>query len=419
MKPRITVLLVALGVLVGLALRGNENKEYLGIFEEVWQRVNETYFDPAFGGLNWKAVHDRYVPRVAAALKDEEFYGLVNQMLWELKVSHANFVPPGSLALYEPLVFAEGSPGLDIRLINGAVVITSVKPGSPAYEAGLHPGHVIHAIDGIAVDQIVQDAERVNPPPSNNRSRVARSTKRILGRIYGAPGTEVSLVFSDGSGTKSEKSVVRSKRNGVAVGPIFLAIDFEAKRLDGGIGYIRLNTLQPQLAARISGVLKSMGTVRGLILDLRGNSGGEIEGMPELFLKERALLYLRRGRTGETKVYFDPAADAFKGPLVLLVDPLSGSASEILAASLQAVGRAVVFGEPSPGSVMEMDRKIFSNGAILMYPVAQLATPDGTVLEGRGVVPDIEVALDRAMLLKGIDSQLLVAIKHLEKEIGR
>jgi C-terminal processing protease CtpA/Prc len=50
-----------------------------------------------------------------------------------------------------------------------------------------------------------------------------------------------------------------------------------------------------------------------------------------------------------------------------------------------------------------------------MYPVAQLATPDGAVLEGRGVVPDIEVGLDRGMLLKGIDSQLAAAVKYLER----
>jgi carboxyl-terminal processing protease len=138
--------------------------------------------------------------------------------------------------------------------------------------------------------------------------------------------------------------------------------------------------------------------------------------MPELFLKERALLYLNRSRNGETKVFFDPAEDAFKGPLALLIDPLSGSASELFAACLQAIGRAVVVGERSPGSVMEMDRQIFQNGAIFMYPVAQMVTPNGTVLEGHGVVPDIEVGLDREMLLKGIDSQLDAAVRYIEKQ---
>jgi len=415
MRPRIVVLIIALGMLAPLAPCRGENEEYLRTFEIVWNKVNETYFDPAFGGLNWKDVHDRYRPQITAAKNDKEFYELINKMLWELKVSHTNLVPPGSLALYEPLAFAEGSPGIDIRLINGAAVITSVEPQSPAHKAGLRPGYVIRAIDGVPVGQIVREAESRMSPPSNGRSRIAKITKMMLGRLYGAPETEVSIAYSDEEGKAREQRIFRAKRRGVAVGPIFLAIEFEVKRLDRGIGYIRLNTLQPQFAPQISQAIKSMGDVRGLIFDLRGNSGGEIERMPDLFLKERALLYLNRSRGGETRVFVDPADDPFKGPLALLIDATSGSASEVLAAGLQALGRAVVVGEQSPGSVMEMDRMIFPNGAILMYAVAQICEPDGTVLEGHGVVPDVEVGLDREMLLKGIDPQLDAAVRYIEK----
>ena len=121
----------------------------------------------------------------------------------------------------------------------------------------------------------------------------------------------------------------------------------------------------------------------------------------------------RKARTGESRAFFDPADEAFKGPLVLLTDATSGSASELLAASLQAIRRAVVVGERSPGAVMESDTVPFPNGSLFMYPVAQLATPDGRVLEGRGVVPDIEIGLDRGMLLKGLDSQLDTAVRYL------
>lgn len=418
MRPRIIALFVALVILVELTPCKSQNNQYLSTFEMVWNKVNVTYYDSTFGGLNWKDVHDRYQPQITAAVKDEEFYRLINKMLWELKVSHANLVPPGSLAIYEPCTFAEGSPGIDIRLLNGLAVITSVKPESPADSAGFGPGYVIQAIDKIPIEQIVREAELRLSPPYNSRGRIAKITKAILGRIYGAPGTEVSIAYSDEKGAKSEKKMMRTKRSGVALGPkgtFFLAVEFEAKRLDNGIGYIRVNTFQPPLATQISNAIKSLGNVPAIIFDLRGNSGGEIEKMPDLFLTERALLHLNRARSGETKVFVDPAVDAFKGPLVLLIDPLSGSASELFAADLQAIGRAVVVGERSPGSVMESDVMIFPNGALFMYPVAQMATPNGTVLEGHGVVPDIEVGLDREMLLKGIDSQLESALTYIEK----
>ena len=422
MKPKISFLFVAVSMFVELASCWSQSDIYLNTFEVVWKKLNETYYDSTFGGLNWKDAYERYLPQISVAENDEEFYRLTNRMLWELKVSHNNLVPPGFMALREPLICAEGSPGIDIRIINGIPVITSVKPESSAKEAGLRPGYAIEAVDGITAGQIIREAESAMRPPYNSSGRTAIITKAILGRIYGTPDTEVSICYSDEKGQKLEKKLIRTKRSGVAVGPngiLYLAIDFEAKRFDNRIGYIRFNTFQPPLTTQISAAIKSLGDVTGIILDIRGNSGGEIEGMPDLFLPERKLLYLRRTRDGETKVYIDPSETAFKGPLVLLIDQLSGSAGELFAGSLQAAGRAVVIGERSPGAVMESDMMIFPTGAIFMYPVAQLATPDGKVLEGHGVIPDIEVKLDREILLKGVDSQIEAAIRFLNNKIQK
>ena len=291
MRLRATALLIARCVLVvlasslflGLTSCVGEANEYLRTFELVWKKVNETFLDPAFGGVNWKEVHDRFQPQIAAATQDEEFYRLVNRMLWELNVSHANLIPPGSLARYEPLVFAEGSPGLDVRLLDGLAVVISVRTGSPADTAGLRPGYVVQAVDRIPVEQIVEEAEHILPPPHNSRGRIARTTKAILSRIYGAPEYGVSIAYLDGGGTKGEKRLTRLKRSGVAVGPkgtLFMAVESEARRLDNGIGYVRLNTLQPQLAAQVSNAIKTMGHVPGIVFDLRGNSGGEIGRRP-------------------------------------------------------------------------------------------------------------------------------------------
>jgi hypothetical protein len=89
MTLRIIVLFIALGILVHATPGRSENGEYLNTFETVWNKVNDTYLDPAFGGLDWKDVHYRYQPRIAAAKDDREFYELINNMLWELGISHA------------------------------------------------------------------------------------------------------------------------------------------------------------------------------------------------------------------------------------------------------------------------------------------------------------------------------------------
>jgi carboxyl-terminal processing protease len=422
MKLRIVVLIILLSVLQGFGVGQNKNEEYLNVFETIWKKVNETYFDKSFGGLDWQKVHDRFQPQIASAKNDKDFYTLINKMLWELKVSHAAFIPPGFFAAVEPVVFAEGGIGIKVRMLNGQAVITSVDPESPGHKVGLRSGFIIQAIDSISIEQIEKEVKR-DMPPYNDRGRIAQIAKGIMGRIYGAPETEVYIAWLDENGERQEKKIVRAKRRGVTVGPkdtsFYMAIEFEAKRLDNDIGYIRLNTLLPPLVAQISGAIKSMGNVSGIIIDLRGNSGGEIEGMPDLFLTEKTFLCLKRTRDGETKIFSDPPADVYKGPLVVLIDELSGSASELFAACLQASKRAVVVGGRSPGSVMESDVMIFPNGAIFMYPVAQLSTPDGTVLEGHGVIPDIEMGLSREVLLKGIDSQLDSAIRYIKKEMHK
>lgn len=421
MKLRIVALILLLFAIQGFAAIQNKSEGYLGIFETIWQKVNDTYFDPTFGGLDWKKVHDRYQPQVASAKNDADFHALVNTMLWELKVSHTVYIPPGYFAAVEPVVFARGGIGINVRLLDGRTVITSVDPESPAHKAGLRSGFIIQAIDGLPIAQVEKDVKR-DRPPYNDRGRIAQITKGIMGRIYGAPDTEVSISYLDERGEKREMKITRAKRSGTAVGPkgmFFFALEFETRRLGNNVGYIRLNTLQPEFTTQISNAIKSMGDISGMIIDLRGNSGGEIERLPDMFLAEKTFLYLKKTRQGETKVFSDPPKDAYTGPLVVLIDVTSSSASELFAACMQALKRAMVVGDRSSGSVMESDNKIFPNGAILMYPVAQLSTPDGTVLEGHGVIPDIEVKLNREMLLKGIDSQLDAALRHIEKQMPK
>jgi len=98
------------------------------------------------------------------------------------------------------------------------------------------------------------------------------------------------------------------------------------------------------------------------------------------------------------------------------VDEFSASSSEEFAGGLQAIGRAAIVGKRTPGKVLIADFKQLPNGATFVYPVAVTRLADGTVLEGRGVIPDIEVALDRASLGQGRDAQLEVAIQYIEQQ---
>jgi carboxyl-terminal processing protease len=442
-KLRIFTLLVLLARLLGLAACGekpahtpeeqiatptapatNSSAEegYVDCFETVWRTVNETYFDPSFGSLDWKEVHSRYQPLIAAAEDDQEFYRLVNDMLWELNVSHAAVSPPGGLARRLPGAFAEGGIGIDVRLLDGEAVITSVEPGSPGDEAGLRPGLAIERIDGTPIEQIVEEAESHMTPPYNSRGHLETVTRVILGYVYGPPDVAVSIAYLDGGGEAQETKILRTRRDrktspSWGLPPFFL--EFESMRLEDGIGYIRFNTFHPDLTKDIRNAIETMGDAPGLIIDLRGNMGGTGFELAEQLLTERALFVKLHTRDGATDVVLDPADNAYEGPVVLLIDVTCYSNCELHAAGLQATGRAVIVGERSPGSVTAANATKLPNGATFLYPIVQISTPDGTVLEGHGVVPDIEVKLDRRLLLEGIDSQLAAAIKHIEQEMQR
>jgi len=138
------------------------------------------------------------------------------------------------------------------------------------------------------------------------------------------------------------------------------------------------------------------------------------KGLAEHLVQERALFWSYKERDSVREVYLEPVEDAYGGPLVVLIDVMSASSAEEFSGALQAIGRAVVVGERSAGICVVADMLELPNGAVLAYPYGQTRTADGTVLEGRGVIPDIEVALDRTSLLQGRDPQLEAAIKAVQ-----
>ena len=106
-------------------------------------------------------------------------------------------------------------------------------------------------------------------------------------------------------------------------------------------------------------------------------------------------------------------ADPFTGPVVVLVDVMSGSAAEAFAGGLQAIGRALICGERTAGRVLGAEVAELPMGALMVYPTVRPVLGNGEILEGTGVVPDLPVTVDRADLLAGADPVLEAAIEYL------
>ena len=109
----------------------------------------------------------------------------------------------------------------------------------------------------------------------------------------------------------------------------------------------------------------------------------------------------------------------FGGPVAILIDELSGSASEIFAAGMRAIGRVRIFGATSIGGVLPASWDRLPNGDVLYHAIGEFITPAGERLEGIGVVPDEPVPLTRADLLAGRDPVLNAAMRWIAAEKSR
>jgi carboxyl-terminal processing protease len=400
-------------------------------FDIVWRTVKEKHFDPTFGGVDWDGMRRKYEPRVARVKKDGELYLLLDEMLGELHQSHFAVIPPEAILEDGSWNQPGGNVGIDLRIVDGQVLITRVAPDSAAERSGLRPGFAVKRIDGAETAKMQREiiAQMNKNPLIRNWSPGLKSflvAQRILYRAGGKPGSTARLQYLDERDLVREAAIEREKPSG-ELSPRFgnlpaQRMEIEAKRLPSGAGYIRFNAFMMPVMDKVRSALREFKDAQGIIFDLRGNVGGIgdlVMGIVGLMETRQTSLGTSRRRSGQMKLAVFPQAQPYTGPVAVLIDGGSGSATEIFAAGLQELRRAVIVGERSAGAVLPSDMVKLPTGAIFQYAFADFKTPSGALIEGRGVAPDVEVKHTRASLLAGRDAQLEKAIMELQKSPRR
>jgi carboxyl-terminal processing protease len=126
MKQCAAALACVVAAVVTLAARAPQSSVGLALFDEVWSTVNESYYDPTFGGLSWVGVRDELRPKAAAARSEDDARAVVNEMLGRLKRSHFALLASSGGYDDEMVLKGEANFGVEARVAAGAVVVTHV-----------------------------------------------------------------------------------------------------------------------------------------------------------------------------------------------------------------------------------------------------------------------------------------------------
>ena len=244
------------------------------------------------------------------------------------------------------------------------VIINQPQDDSPSRRAGLRAGDVILTVDG---DSVL---------PSMNVSDVSK-------RLRGQAGTEVRLSLRRHF-VEDSLLTVTIVRDNIKVNPLpYYGLD------EDGIGYIRLTTFNESAARSVreavSSLLKKQG-IKGIVLDLRGNGGGLLEGAVQIaanFVPRGTEIVRTRGRDKrDVKIYKTTTQPlSVDIPLVILTDNGTASASEIVAGSMQDLDRGLIIGERSYGKGLVQSTRPLPYGDLLKITTGRYYIPSGRLIQ--------------------------------------
>ena len=397
-------------------------------FEAAWKIIRDSHFDPKMNGVDWQAVRSELGPRAARARNDGELRDVIKTMLGRLGLSHFALIPSGGDGGSAPVDLG-GDPGFDVRLAGSEFIVTQVDPQGGAVAAGVRPGWRLLSIEGMPTAELLSRLPETMP----DRLRQVEAWRLVENRVRGPRGSRAALMFEDGA-RDIALTVERRPDTGqpATVGNLptmYVRFDATERQTPDGssVGVIAFNVWMPAVDALFQRAIDRFRNAQAIVVDLRGNPGGlaaMIMGLSGHFLAERQPLGTMKTRESELKFTANPRlvnaagerVTPFAGPVAVLVDGMTGSASECFAGGLQALKRARVFGQTSMGQALPAFFDKLPNGDVLIHATGDFVTADGTRLEGRGVVPDETVPLDRKALLAGRDTTLAAALAWVDRQ---
>ena len=348
----------------------------------------QTLFQPFWEA--WTIIHQQYVVQPVDDTKLMQ--GAINGMVNSLGDAHSTYMDPQTYKdANASLAGSYEGIGAVVDTTGQFLTIVSTFAGSPAAKAGLESGDQIVAVDH-------QDMTGVSP-------------ELVRQKVIGPAGTTVHLtVDRSGQSTPLEFDITRAKIDVPSA---------SGKMLPNGIAYVQVTTFGDKTTQELVAALKTLmaQNPKGLVLDLRDNGGGFVETAVQVVsqFQGTGVVFYEQPGDGSKKPYdVIPGGLATKIPMVVLINEGTASASEITAGALQDYGRAKLVGVGSYGKGSEQNWVPLSdNQGAVRITIAHWLTPNGRMIDKKGLTPDVYVPLTAADRQAGRDPQLDAAVQVL------
>jgi len=368
-------------------------EEWVAIFDEVWRRFRDYFYVDNLHGYDWEALRDRYRPFVADVSTREDLNTLMGEMIAELSVGHA-YVQGGDLQAGDRSSASLLGARFELDERSNRYRIAHIYSGqneeskyrSPLTEVGVDAGvgDYILAIDGQDLDGAVNpyalltDLGKQPVELLVNDNPDAKGARRVLVEPIGNEGSLVYLEWVQNN------------------------LNYVNEQSNGRLGYLHIPDMGSNGIYEFIKWFYPQIRKQGLIVDVRGNGGGNVSQMILRRLMQKPLGFGYRAHSEWVDTY---PQTAFNGPMASLISENSASDGDIFPYFFRELGLGPLIGKKTWGGVVGITGHgpLLDGGNVFVPEFGMGQAGKGWVIEGEGVAPDIEVANDPAT---GADAQL-------------
>lgn len=356
------------------------------LYDESWKVLKKDYIDSSYNNQDWKRWRGKYKGMLRT---DEDARVAIETMVASLDDNYTRFLTKKEYTEQTNSIDSHITGiGVNIMSQSGKTVIYSVIENTPAEKSGLRANDIILYVDGKSVSglDISKVAELVRGPENSYVNLKIKRNKSII-----------------------TKRIIRKK----------IEIKSVESSVKGKIGYIKIKSfIGSNTASDFVTALKKVDKTQGLILDLRGNTGGLLTNaviVANLFVNNGTIVSIVSKKGKKHDINAQMNMPTVNKPMVVLVDGASASASEILSGALKDNHKAVLVGTKTFGKGLVQQIVPLPNGTGLNITIAKYLTPNGADINKKGIEPDYKVEYTLKDYKKKNDTQLKKAEEVINK----